>query len=1047
MINKIKLILLVFVLTIVGLFASYNIYKYFFYKENNSSTIIKLSEDILDNEEIIMGDSSRPCCSSCGNNTFCLSMCVVCKTCDAGKYLRNGSCYTCAAGSYSGYGATSCNKCPDGSVSSAGSASCTKCKAGTYSNANKTTCVKCKSGTYSKAESTSCTPCDPGQVSPEGASMCVTCPGGTRPASDKSKCIDCEAGTYSKTKSETCTKCEAGTYSGKGAVKCTTCAAGYVSSEGSSSCHTCRAGTMATFNHKECRICAAGAFSPAGSSYCSNCPAGKYSSSAGSATCTTCPAGTYSTGGSTSCTKCKAGTYSPAGSSNCYKCPDNSYSREGSGSCTKCADNQTTDGTTGCTKKPCGEYAYADSCRSAGCYWNYEGSGYCVNQPRYCPENQYSYNGQCRNCPEGTHQSAGNHINCLMDNMFCKKGEFQIVRSRTDMECKPCNGGALVKIPTSISPGQSQIEVKTATSDTWSFAECGVLTISPTGDVVDPRDRVRNITLTGKACSTIKVTVSWNGGSISKEVNVREKWTLVKGVETSSLIIYANRTIADMNGGDFYGKHNCDKNNPSVCDVYTRTCGSVPTVVKPPENPKYNYCCVDNGLPALSSDVKYYKDQTSKSCPSGYSLLEIKESECVKPNTVPGSCKSSPIVATAKNETANTCEGNVSIQINDGQRCTNTNSDKVENSFYKIDCTKKINSKFDYGNDNSTSTKREIRKGNGINFIINVDTVYNCKYEFYDSIWNNTYNNVIDRINQIDKKLVTYVENNDSSGFEKYITNNLSKVGVKNTSRLYELWNIIKSLKDIVKDYTSYRTGNVYKEGAIVTIKTKEKGVSLEKKYNFIQSVNSVGKETKKVLKTYTLTNGTKVENFTLNNEGSPRKVILLPKKACIDKSTNAVIELTDNGTCPKNTIDGGNKMYIGYDTDITEDNKPYPIYISLTGLGSNNSTITNNKCDVLVKDEEYIYRPIDINNPFINDEWNKGENWVNNLYDFSNVINSNTWNESPDKKIELSASDIAAIKESNSRNRASYPYLGLCDKIATTSQDSITQKICRAIQ
>jgi hypothetical protein len=620
-------------------------------------------------------------------------------------------------------------------------------------------------------------------------------------------------------------------------------------------------------------------------------------------------------------------------------------------------------------------------------------------------------------------------------------------------DCKKCNPD--VKIPLSISPdGESSVTIKTTGRGfTWDPDKCGLVSVTPSGTGATIVTGEKNYTITGQACTTITVTANWSGGSKTQNVQVRRNFTLATGVDTSKLDIASTRADADNGGKDFYGKHNCDPNNPNICDVYSRSCGDVPrptnptpvVTPQPTPEPRYNYCCVDNGLPLLSSDVMYLREQKSKSCPDGYTLLEISEKDCVKPTAVAGSCQKSTVEATPKNVNTTSCEGPASLQIDDGQKCTNVNSDKVENSFYKIACTKTINSKFDYGNDNSDTTTRSLYSGEGINFAINVNTTYNCSYEFYDGIWNKTYNSVLTRVEAIDKNLVSYVKKGDSTGFEKYIKT-LSKVGVNNTKKLYELWNTVVDLKTLINDYSSYVTKNVYNENATVTITTKEKGANVSNKFSFIQVVNNKGKETKKVTKTMNLVNGTKVENFTLNNTSNPRKVTLLPKKSCI-KNDGTITGAGDNGSCPSGTIDGGNKMYIGINTDKTENGNKYPMSIVVGGLGSNNSTITNNKCDIQIKDDDITYRQIDVGNPFINNTWKKGVNWINTLYDFTQIIHDTTWSETPYKVIELNAKEILAIRESNSKFNKLHPYLGLCDRVKTESQDEITKKICSIIK
>lgn len=54
--------------------------------------------------------------------------------CPAGQFIDNGSCTTCAAGTYSGPDATSCSTCPVNTFSDAGSSSCSPCGIGQTSS-------------------------------------------------------------------------------------------------------------------------------------------------------------------------------------------------------------------------------------------------------------------------------------------------------------------------------------------------------------------------------------------------------------------------------------------------------------------------------------------------------------------------------------------------------------------------------------------------------------------------------------------------------------------------------------------------------------------------------------------------------------------------------------------------------------------------------------------------------------------------------------------------------------------------------------------------
>lgn len=86
------------------------------------------------------------CTSSSGSGSNSGSNTPSTTTCAAGKYLSNGSCVNCPAGTYSKGGtATSCSSCPTGSTSNAGASSCTICTDG-YKYIGGYGCRICNSG-------------------------------------------------------------------------------------------------------------------------------------------------------------------------------------------------------------------------------------------------------------------------------------------------------------------------------------------------------------------------------------------------------------------------------------------------------------------------------------------------------------------------------------------------------------------------------------------------------------------------------------------------------------------------------------------------------------------------------------------------------------------------------------------------------------------------------------------------------------------------------------------------------------------------------------
>ena len=461
-----------------------------------------------------------------------------------------------------------------------------------------------------------------------------------------------------------------------------------------------------------------------------------------------------------------------------------------------------------------------------------------------------------------------------------------------------------------------------------------------------------------------------------------------------------------------------------------------------------DFCCVNNGTLELSDDASYVTDQVNNVCPnSGWTKLEdVKKEDCVIKEEKLGSCSVGKDNKQTK-EDAKVCEGTTKVELADTTQCTD---EIYENTnFYEIGCKKTINTHFDYGNDGKDNTVRSLYKGEGFSFGINVETAINCKYIFYDGTWTKVYNKIKDSIKKIDSKLLDYLT--DYKKWEEYINNNiLNKNGVNNASKLYWYWGLAEELRNVVKAYNEYTPKNTYNEQSELTLTTLENGKKVTNKYKLKQIVKDTGtyKEEnveKKDLKESGVTNP---KSYILKSN-TARKVTLIPFRVCMNKKTGKITTI-EGDKCPEDTIDGGNKIYTSFTTDITEKNKTYPIDISVTGLGGIDYTIDHNKCDLKVMDREYIYRPIDVENPFINSNWKKGKNWVNEKFDFTQVINKDTWSDNSNQKvITLTAKDVAAIKKSNSdawRSNNS-PYMGLCISQSETQQDPGTKALCSLIK
>ena len=184
-----------------------------------------------------------------------------CNSCAGGSFsAAGGLCQECGAGKFSRRGSTNCSSCAAGRVSkTSGSSTCEPCRAGTYESDNQF-CNACPRGQISVAGSAACSPCDAGRFAKDGV-VCEACPDGTISINGSSECHSCPSGTYSDPGSNSCSECPAGTISKvPGSIACQPCAAGTYAQQASANCNLCPRGTISKEGSAACSPCEAGRF-------------------------------------------------------------------------------------------------------------------------------------------------------------------------------------------------------------------------------------------------------------------------------------------------------------------------------------------------------------------------------------------------------------------------------------------------------------------------------------------------------------------------------------------------------------------------------------------------------------------------------------------------------------------------------------------------------------------------------------------------------------------------------------------------------------------
>ena len=398
-------------------------------------------------------------------------------------------------------------------------------------------------------------------------------------------------------------------------------------------------------------------------------------------------------------------------------------------------------------------------------------------------------------------------------------------------------------------------------------------------------------------------------------------------------------------------------------------------------------CYADSPYRGLAKNFSWLEE------PSGiyqYKHDNLSKDQCKTMETV-SKCKDSGSVSQPKETVAKTCEGNVSFSINDTiTKCGDSSS------FYTITCSRNVDSDFDYGDDNNTNTSNELVRGIGFKYGINVKTTVNCSFVFNANSWLKEYNKIMNRFKTVNGKssiasnaYIAYQsskKNNDKNLFERY-AKGLSNSDTETVSRLFELYNLASDLEKIINTYNNYN--EKYDAQVSLDMSYAIKGSNSKTSYNYTfdkDEICTVDLE-KNVSYNNEIKNAVPWIETPKNYNWYYQKIVsLYPSQTYIDKRSG---EVKDNYN---NALYGGNKIYIDYDAN--EGQTISPINIKVTGLAGNNSSVINNMCSLYIKKTNVLYRPIDVSNPFINDSWTPGKNWLNSMFDFRNIIDKNIWSK-----------------------------------------------------
>ena len=389
-------------------------------------------------------------------------------------------------------------------------------------------------------------------------------------------------------------------------------------------------------------------------------------------------------------------------------------------------------------------------------------------------------------------------------------------------------------------------------------------------------------------------------------------------------------------------------------------------------------------------------------------LEGISEKDCeltVTPPPTTTGCKPDLTAVAKQEKQSTTCEETTTISSEDGSvRC----GDLPESGFYTIDCKSNFSNAFDFGNDGMNGTNLiSLYSGQGFGSKIETTYVKECIGTFNAEVWNKAYDIVVSN------------RDKESKGSKEWNKQN----------------NIVNELKGYITSFNeSFNEG----KNDLNTIPTVEVTINTNPKisvknftYKVIEEGNDSGNKT--IISTETLRDGSKVYNFKYSNAKNPRKIEYYPPETKFDSISGKIA----TSSTIKN-VSGGNKIY----TDLDAVPGIYDIELKVNDA-NNQKIIYNNKCSLNIIKKDLLYRIIDVINPFVNASYKKGDNWVNDNYDYTNVISKDTWSGNGLYIFDLTKDIISALKEDNIGDVNKY--LGTCS-LPDNQKKEVIKKICNII-
>ena len=356
------------------------------------------------------------------------------------------------------------------------------------------------------------------------------------------------------------------------------------------------------------------------------------------------------------------------------------------------------------------------------------------------------------------------------------------------------------------------------------------------------------------------------------------------------------------------------------------------------------------------------------------------------------------------------CSGHDSFEGGNDSSCSVTNF-----TYYTRKCEEKLEDVSLNINGLEDGTKVfSLNNGGGFTASAKITTTYTCEYTFDIEHFKENYNNVLNNL--------AYYEEES----EDWYTN--SRIKTENLDPVLE--NYINQTKNIDTWNSNYDLANLNP-----VLKVNNDSMSLVSNGSIKEQIDLNDDSTIDnyciVVSSGTLTldDG---QSYTINNVkcGEKQSIEFSLPKNCLNTTTGSI-----DKDCKdiNNQINGSNKYYVPLNLEEAlnlEDGVPVQLEINNLGYDGNWS-ISLSECNFKIYNgpinREVVFRQIELADPFIKTYdlgRGVGRNYLNNKYDFQDIIKADTWKQNFEYRYTLSKDDIRKIRKDTSEEGVS-SYLG----------------------